>query len=332
LTIARKITDQIGMRAYLPEGPYGASGNYPMPSFAPGEVVVGELGAEFEFVFFAANAAVTLNQGDCIVYDNSGYGIQSLTGTGAHPFGASMGFFFLGGRNADQATQPAPGNIWSYTFATPGIYGIWVQRAGKGLVNCLTVNAQTKQMNTTAVPGQLNAPATALVGSMGTTAGELYACPTSWTFTGTTTAGSAVITNVSWTKTPGITKGQTISGAGIPTGAVVTDFNGSTVTMNLAATSTNAGETVTVSNAQTYVTTTSGSPVLTNVTSIAGLYPNQTLTGTGIAGVIQSIVGNAAPYTITMSANSTATGNGIAAVPSVYIEAFIYWPMIATQN
>ena len=330
MTIAKKVTANIGARAYLPEGPFGSAGQFPLPSFAAGEVVEGDLGAEFEYVLLPVSAAITLNQGDCIVWDNSGYGIQSLTGSGAHPFGAQVGFFFLGGRVADLQGLVSPGNIWSYTF-TPGVYGIWCQRAGKGLVNCATVNAQTKPLNTTAVAGQLNAPATALAASMGFGAGVLSACPTSWTFTGTTTSGSSVITGVTWTKTPGITKGQTISGTGVVTGSVVTDFGGSTVTMSNAA-SASGTVTITVSNAQTYVTTTNGSPVLTNVTSIAGLYPNQTLTGTGISGTIVSITGNAAPYTITMSANSSATANSISAVPSVYIEAFINWPTIAVQN
>lgn len=331
MTIAKKITGLVGARAYAPEGPFGAAGQYPLPSFAPGEVIQGDLGAEYEYVMLPVTSSITLNQGDCIIYDNSGYGVQSLTGSGAHPFGASAGFLFLGGSKADQASQPAPGNIWSYTFS-PGVYGIWVQRAGKSLINCATVNAQTKPLNTTAVAGQLNAPSAALAGSMGFGTGVLSACPTSWTFTGNVTSGSAVITNVAWTKTPGITKGQTISGTGIPTGTVVQDFNGSTVTLSAVATATNAGVTITVSNAQTYVTTTNGSPVLTNVTSIAGLYPNQTLTGTGISGTIVSITGNAAPYTITMSANSSATANSISAVPSVYVEAFVNWPTITVQN
>lgn len=333
MTIAKKVVGPaIGARVYLPEGPFGVGGQYPMPGFAPGEVIEGDLGAEFEYVLFPVASTVTLNQGDCIVYDNSGYGVQSLTGAGAHPFGASVGFAFFGGVKAEENGLVPQGSIWSYTFSTPGIYGIWVQRSGKGLVNCATVNAQTKPLATTAVAGQLNAPATALVGSMGINAGSLSACPTSWTFAATTTSGSAVLTGVSWTKTPGITKGQTISGTGIPTGAIVTDFEGSTVTMSAVATASGA-ITATVSNAQTYVNTVSGSPVLTGVTSIAGLYPNQTLTGTGIAGTIQSITGTAATgYQITMSANATATGSAISAVPSVYIEAFINWPFIASQN
>lgn len=334
MTIAKKVTGLIGARAYLPEGPYGAAGQFPFPAFAPGDVAEGELGAEFEFVLLNTTAALTLNQGDCIVYDNSGYGIQSLTGAGAHPFGASVGFFFLGGRVADLSGLVSPGNIWSYTFPIAGTYGIWVQRAGKGLVNCATINAQTKPLNTTAVAGQLNAPTTPLAGSMGMS--PLFTCPTSWTVTGNVTSGSSVITNLAWTKTPGITKGQTISGTGIPAGSYVVDYNGSTVTFgNLAgtaATATNTGVTVTLNNASTTVTTTNGSPVLTNVTSIAGLYPNQTLTGTGIVGTIASITGNAAPYSITMSGNSTATANNITAVPSVYVEAFIQWPCVTSQN
>ncbi len=335
MTIAKVVTGAIGARGYLPEGPYGAAGQMPLPSWGPGDVIIGDLGAEFEFVLFPVTSAVTLNQGDCLIYDNSGYAVQSLTGTGAHPFGAMAGFVFFGGRIADLSGLVSPGNVWSYTFSTPGIYGLWVQRAGKSLINCATVNAQTKVLNTTAVAGQLNAPASALAGSLGFGTSQLYACPTSWTFTATNTAGSAVLTAVSWTKTPGIAKGQLITGTGIPTGAVVTDFNGNTVTMSQAATSSNSGITATVQNSVTTGTTTNGSTALTNVTSIAGMYPNQTITGTGIPAstTITSITGVAGgAYTINISQAATATASNITFTGSVYVEGFVCWPVVSVQN
>lgn len=335
MSIARKVTGLIGPKVYQPEGPYGAAGNFPFPSFAPGDISRGELGAEYEFVLFAANVATTLNQGDCLVWDNTGFGVQSLTGTGAHPFGAQVGTVFFGGQSAlEQQITPPLGNIWTATLQ-PGVYGVWCQRAGKGLANIATVNAQSKPLNTTAVGGQLNAPAAALAGSMGFAAGTFSPCPTSNTFTANTTAGSGVLTGVAWTKSPGIERGMTVSGTGVPTGAVVTDFSGSTVTISPAATAAGTGVTITVSRGNTYGNTTNNSALVTGVTSIAGVYPNQTISGTGIAGstTIVSVTGTAAGgYTITLSQPATVTGPAVNLTTSGYIEAFLNWPTIAVQN
>jgi hypothetical protein len=160
----------------------------------------------------------------------------------------------------------------------------------------------------------------------------MWSAPLSTTFTATTVTGSAVLTAVSSCKF--LVKGQSLSGAGIATGAVIIDIQGSTVTMSLAATASASGVTVTSQNNQAFCTTTNTSAVLTNVTSIAGIYPNQTIAGTGIPGAttIVSITGNAAPYTITMSAAATATANNISIATSVYYETFLRWPAISVQN
>jgi hypothetical protein len=103
--------------------------------------------------------------------------------------------------------------------------------------------------------------------------------------------------------------------------------------MSLAATA--AGSvTITAANNSAVCTTTNGSAVLTNVTSIAGIYPNQTIAGTGIPGstTILSISGNSAPYSITMSANASATANNIAVTTTGYYETFLDWPYIGVQN
>lgn len=329
MTIATFQFEAIGTRTYSPEGPYGAAGTAPFPNFKPGEVFGGDGEGEFTFLLLGVTGALTLNQGDVLVWDNSYTAVQAATGSGAHPFGADVGTFFLGGRVGDPAAAPNAGNAWSYTFPVPGVYGIWVQRAGTSLMNIATVNAQTKPLNTTAVAGQVNAPATALASSMGIA--NAWAAPTSWTFTGTTVSGSTLVTGVSTNK--GLVKGQTLSGTGVATGAIITDIQGSTVTMSIAATA--AGTvTITAANNSTYVTTTNGSPILTNVTSIAGIYPNQTIAGTGIPGstTILSINGTPGNYTITMSANATATANNINATTSIYVEAFLRWPNIAVQN
>ena len=157
-----------------------------------------------------------------------------------------------------------------------------------------------------------------------------YSCATSNTFTAATTTGSVNLTAVSQCK--GLVIGQTLTGTGIAVGAIIKDIQGATVVMSLVASATGAGVTITAANNLFVCTTTNTSPSLTNVTSIAGVYPNQTVTGTGIAGVVVSIFGNAAPYTILMSANSTATANNIAATTSVYIETFVKTPYIGVQN
>jgi hypothetical protein len=328
MTIALTQNSNIGVREYLPEGPFGPAGQTPFPSFAPGSVVSGAAESEFVYLIFAPVASVTLKQGDVLVWDNSFVASLSATGSAAHPFGASVGTFFLGGRVGDPAANSSVGNLWSYTF-TIGVYGIWVQRAGVSLINTATVNAQTKPFNTTAVAGQVNAPAAALAGSMGITGA--FPALTSWAFTGTTATGSAVFTAVSATK--GLVKGQRLSGTGVATGSVIADISGDTVTASLPATA--AGTvTITAANNSTDVTTTSGSPFLTNVTSIAGIYPNQTIAGTGIPAstTILEITGNQAPYTIKMSANATATANNINATTTIYVEAMLRWPQITVQN
>ena len=334
MTISKKVTGAIGPRSYAVEGPYGSAGNFPFPSYADGEVVVGEMGAEFIFARIAVTTAFTVNQGDWFILDNSGLAVQSQTGSGVHPFGARAVTAYFGGRVADMSGTVSVGNIWSYTFPSAGVYGMWFQQSGVSLINCATVNAQSKPLNTTAVNGQANAPSAALAGSMGITGA--FSAPQTFTFVANTTTGSAILTGITLNALKGVVKGQTLSGTGIATGAVVTDIGAGTVTMSLVATATNSAQTITASNISTYVTTTSGSPVLTNVTSIAGIYPNATLTGTGIgaagSSTVVSITGNAAPYTITMAANSSATANNINAVPSVYIEGFLMWPYIGVQN
>jgi hypothetical protein len=332
MTIAKNVFGVIGARTYLPEGPYGAAGTFPLPSFADGTVMEGELGAEYEFVRIAVATSFTLNQGDVLVWDNSGLAVQSQTGSGVHPFGASVGTAFFGGRVGDQASQASPGNVWSYTFATPGVYGMWAQRAGKSLLNCATINAQTKPLSTTAVNGQVNAPATPLSGSMGIN--SAFTAPLSGTFTANTTSGSTVLTTITGNALKFVNKGMTLSGTGIATGAVVTDIGPGTITMSLAATATNSAQTITATKGSSYATTTSGSPNLTNVTSIDGFYPNGTIAGTGIPAstTIVAIWGNAAPYTIQMSGTATATANNIALTASIYTEAFLLWPFIGSQN
>jgi hypothetical protein len=325
MTISRAKSDLIGPRVFAPEGPYQTA-NWPLQEFSPGEWHRGDGESKFVFVTLPIVASVTVNQGDWVVWDNSYAATLTATGAGAHPFGASCGVLYFGGRVAASALAPIAGNAWTYTL-TAGIYGVWVQVYGTAVAGIATVNAQTKPLNTTAVAGRVDAPAAALAGSMGIA--SAFACPTSFAFTGTTTIGSVNLTAASTNK--GLVIGQTLTGTGVATGAVIKDIQGPIVVMSLAATA--AGTvTITAANNSFVCTTTNLSPNLTNVTSIAGIYPNQTVTGTGIVGTIVSILGNAAPYTIVMSSNSTATANNIAATTALYIEAFLKDPLIAVQN
>jgi len=328
MTIAQRQYEAIGARVNLPEGPFGNSGNTPFPSFLPGTEASGDREAEFVYLFLTVETTMTLNQGDVLVWDNSFQAVQSQTGSGVHAFGSSVGTFFLGGQ-IDTAEEFASGGIWQYVFPTPGVYGIWVQRAGVSLMNIATVNVQTKPMNTTAVLGQVNCPAAALSGSMGITGA--YPALTSWTFTATTVIGSVNLTVASQAK--GLVIGQTLSGTGIPNGTYIKDIQGGIVVMSAAATAAGTGVTITAANNSCWGSTTNGSPNLV-VPNIPGIYPNQTIAGTGIPGstTILSISGGPGAYTIVMSANATATAASINFTTTVYIEALLRWPQITVQN
>lgn len=80
--------------------------------------------------------------------------------------------------------------------------------------------------------------------------------------------------------------------------------------------------------------TTSGSPTLTGLSTVTGIYPNQTISGTGIPGstTIVSINGNPGNYSITMSANASATGTGVTVTANGYVETYLKWPYIDKTN
>jgi hypothetical protein len=335
MSIAILQLEGLGARIYGAEGPFGAAGQMPLPSFKFGQVVAGDAEAEFVYLNYVATASVTLRQGDWVIWDNTYQAILSggaAMTSGMNPFGASCGTIYLGGRTADPAAYPNPGNQWSQTL-TAGSYGIWVQRCGTSLMNVATINAQTKLMNTTTVAGQMNQPSAALAASMGVTGA--WTAPLTGTFNATTVTGSAILTAVTYVLTAarGIVVGARVTGTGIPAGSYITSVDGSTVTINQAA---SASGTIVVT--QTWntaeVTTTNLSAVLTNVTSIVGLYPNMTITGTGIPAstTILSIGGIPGAYTITLSAACTATANLIVVTGTVYYEGFLRWPYISVQN
>lgn len=333
-----------GARVYAPEGPYGTVGNFPLPSFKPGQTIIGDGEAELVFLTLAVPTALTLNQGDFLIWDQSYNAGQTseILAAGEYPLGCAIGTFFLGGQVPQlAATIPGsiPGNIWSFTFA-PGVYGIWAQRYGTSLMNLLALSSTTLiNPNTVAAKSRFTFSATqaattfisAGVGSIGNAA-------LSRTFTANTVNGSAVLTAVNTAKY--LTKGMQVTGTGIPavsatvSGTFIIDIQGSTITLSQACTSGNTGSTITALNSQTTGNVLNTSKQITNVPSIPGLYPNQIITGTGVVSLtIQSITGVPGNYTINLTTAATATNNNVQitlAAPGTnfYYEGFLRCPSV----
>jgi len=117
-------------------------------------------------------------------------------------------------------------------------------------------------------------------------------------FSGIVTSGKTTISLVS--STTGLLVGQPLAAPGITPGTTVSAIGTNTVTMSANGTTTS-----TITPAPTGLTTL-GSPILTAVSSLAGVITGQPISGTGIAtgATIVSSTGS----TITMSANATVTG------------------------
>jgi hypothetical protein len=346
MTIALYTIDPMagGARVYAPEGPYGTVGNFPLPSFKPGQIVIGDGEAELVFLTLAVPTALTLNQGDFLIWDqsyNAGQ-LSEIQVAGEYMIGSAIGTFFLGGQVPQlQATIPGaiPGNIWSYTFA-PGVYGIWVQRYGTSLMNCLVQSSTTLiNPNSVAAKSRITFAATQAATTLVSAGiGSIATCPLSKTFTANTVNGSAVLTAVNTAKY--LTKGMQVTGTGIPAvsstvpGTFIIDIQGSTVTLSQLCTSGNTGSTITALNSQTTGNTVNGSKQITNVPAIPGLYPNQIITGTGVVSLtIQSIMGTPGNYTINLTTAATATNNNVqitlaANGTNFYFEGFLRTPFV----
>ena len=329
MSIAKLNYEGLGARQYVPSV-IGTSGQTPLPEWAFGTVVGGDCESEFVYLWFAPTANITLNQGDWVAWDNS-YGVAgALLGATVHPVGSSFGTIYYGGRVGDPAAY-GQGNVWSFAFVSGTVYGIWVQRAGTSISNLIITNAN-KQVSTTATANNLTQLTTAAANSV--TVSGVGAPPATFSLASTVTvSGSSTITLAAGTdKTKGLYKGLYLSGTGVPNGSYIVDIQGLAITMNTAAT---ASGTVTVTAAANtfWGTITNGSPTITGVPSIPGVYPNQTLAGTGTTGTIASITGVPGNYTITMSANAGA-GNAFASACTVsgYLETFLRWPYAQTQN
>ena len=119
--------------------------------------------------------------------------------------------------------------------------------------------------------------------------------------TGDVANASTVITNVS--STAGIYPGAAISGTGIPANTTVFSVTATTITMSAAATSTNAGDALSIVNRPT-----------------AGIYLGAVVTGTGIP--VGSVVESIAASSFTISKLATATG----AAESISVQNVISQP------
>lgn len=330
--------EMIGAKPYLPDGPFGAGAEFPQPSFRFGEVAAGDGESEFVYLQMNVPVAATYFQGDFFQWDNNYVAtpVAQVLATIGNPVGADLGTLFLGmTTNGPLPFGSAGYNPPSMTFAA-GTYGAWFQRAGTSLGH---VNAVTTQA-TAAVNGPTVTLCTFATGATHSQViTGLAPCNQKWTFSGTTTTGSTILTACTFgaVEPYSITRGLTLSGTGIPGGTIVTDVGSNTVTMSAAATA-SAAITVTAVGGVTVGTTTSGSPILTNVQGIPAIYPGQFISGTGIPAStnILSIGGLSPPYQILLNKNATATANSITFTTSSgspvatnlpnYIEVFLRWP------
>jgi hypothetical protein len=332
--IAIEQFDYIGARIFQPSGPLenATSGH----SFKFGTVARGDCEAEYVYIAFNAPVAVTLQQGQLIGWDASFQGyIPTTTNTRR---GDKIGTFFLGGTL-----------LYSVTLQ-PGSYGLWVQRTGESLLLLAaagtTIPANANLVTTSATGGAADAPTTPLTGTKLIVG--LYISPISGTFTANTTTGSAILTNLSTLQ--GVEVGMKLTGTGIPVGNFVQSFNGTTLTMgnNLAAgsalaTATNTSATITALKYSVIADSTNGSPVLSNVGNIAGIYPGSVLNaatvGIAAGATVLSISGNPGAYLITMSANATSSTTSttfpfapINAAQASLVEAVLNTPYIDKTN
>jgi len=312
----------------------------------PGTVIEGDQGAEFVFCTFNAVSGMTVNQGDVFCWNHNYIADRAgaIQVTGAYDVGVQVGTLFLGGRTGDSTSYSGSYGTWQQILKV-GTYGIWCQRCGSSLAN---INAYTSPllpttMGDTAVAGRMTFLAAGTHSNSiapGTIAMMPKAPGTAHTFTADTLTGSPTLLNLndgSWLKV-----GMRVTGTGIPTtttspATVITAIDGATVTLSAAATATNAAQTITVLIGSTSGNVLSGSPIISNVISIEGFYPNQTIAGTNIPAstTILTITGSNGNYSILMSANATGTlvncSLTVTTAPN-YNEVLLSWPYFTTST
>ncbi len=119
--------------------------------------------------------------------------------------------------------------------------------------------------------------------------------------TGNTTSTSTTISSLS--SATGLVAGMLVSGTGIQAGTTIVSVNAGALTMviSLAATATNTATPLTCSNAT----------IVTNISSMTGIYAGQSFTGPGIPSGTTVISVNALASSIIISQAATATASGV---------------------
>jgi hypothetical protein len=341
MTIASRVTSNIGAKVYAPLGPFGPMGNFSSASFGYGDMVRGDAGSEFIFCKYCPTTSVTFNQGDCFFWDSNFLAYPTLAPAAIHgtPVGTSMGTLFLGGRLGDPAAD-VTGNIWSYAFAAGGVYGIWLQYLGASAINVSVLTQQYSIPSTTATAGSLGMPtgathfATFPTGSVATSA-------VSTTATATTTSGSSqlsALTPVLGVALEQIQLGDYASGTGVPNGAYIVDINGTTGTITLSAAATaSASVTVTFTRGTLWGTipvASAGGPSQIFCQNVpAGVYPNCTISGTGLSSTtITSITGTPGSYVITVAGASTQELTLEQFTITGYYEGYLNGPFVSATT
>jgi hypothetical protein len=228
------------------------------------------------------------------VFTNSLTGVTGTGGTGMTP--GTYPLVFAGG----SPTVSAAGTL---TVVNATSFTISISAIGQGYVSIPTVTAATggtPPVLTASVAGLITTTSSSVTLTIG--------------FLAYIAKGSTVLNFVS--PTAGLTAGQLLTGTGVPAGGYITvggvsSANG-TVTMSAVA---SASSTVAPTG-----TVTSGSPVITGVSSVTGIIAGMPITGTGIKAGTTVSTFDPGGLTITMSQAATATGNTTStAAPTAFL-------------
>lgn len=329
MTIASKQFTAIGAKTYAPQAFGSTIGAFPGPDAALGETAWGDAGACYMFVKYAPVSAITLNQGDVMVFDSAFLAVPSKLGAAYHSMGSMVGTVYFGGRSGDPASNVSgQGNIWSYAFLAATTYGLWLQVGGASVANYTTITSQADLSYTTATINSVSALASGATNSQTITG--MFPALQSFTFTASAASGATLMT---CTDTNKLEVGMVLSGTSVPNGTYIKDIQGGSLTLSAATTGLISAASITAKKGTTWGTTVSGSAAITGVGSILGVYPNATLTGTGVSGTVGSITGIPGNYIINMTAASAVTGSATVSLAATqYVETILNAPFLSAQN
>jgi hypothetical protein len=115
-------------------------------------------------------------------------------------------------------------NVWALQ-QVPGVYFLFLQRAGRCSVQAAAASISTGQAETTATAGQLKFVNTHTAGTKSSTSVTAMSASSGITFTCATTSGSPFLTNVVSANAMGgvndLQIGQVITGTGFPANAII---------------------------------------------------------------------------------------------------------------